>query len=158
MEESRRLRNLCLILALILLGQRCLSQTTFELSTTAGVHYYYSPQNWGIATTGSITPSINFRDKAAIGIGIDFVSPYYDQYRFKGIYIEAKKMLYEDNHSLFVAVRYGFNDYISPSVGIIQHFDRVNLQFMFAYKYHKHQELIWIQGFEMRAGIIFKGK
>lgn len=139
-------------------------EKTFQTSVSAGAYYFYSPKNVDYTSSLSVTAGYNFNKKTFIGIGMDISKPYYDQYFYHGFYVEGKKMINQGNVSPFIMMRYGFGlenginlsgNYLSPGIGIIQHLEKNDIQFTFGYKYHNHNDLIWVQGFEMRLSLIF---
>jgi hypothetical protein len=157
------MKQLILLFA-ILFSLNTIGQRTTEVSANIGTYYFWTPKSFGHNLTFSGTAGLNLKDKYVISGGLDLTKAYYDTYPFVGIFGEAKRIFKKETASPYVAIRYGgglqnsklTGNYFSPGVGIIEHFENIDLQFSFNLKNHDHYSLGWVHGYEMRLGIIFK--
>lgn len=139
-------------------------QRTVEVSANIGAYYFWTPSAADNNITFSGTAGLNLKDKYVISAGLDFTRAYYDTFPYTGIYGEVKRIFKKETASPYVAIRYGgglqnnklTGNYFSPGVGIIEHFEHIDLQFSFNLKNHDHYSLDWVHGYEMRIGVIFK--
>lgn len=135
-----------------------------EVSVNIGAYYFHTPKAAGHNITFSGTAGIRLKEKYVISGGIDLTKAYYDSFPYIGVFGEGKRIFKNEKASPYISLRYGFGlqnnkysgNYFSPGIGIIEHFERVDVQFGFNIKNHNHYSLRWVRGFEMRLGIIFK--
>jgi len=162
--KKQKMNKFIIILGLILLSVSGRGQVTSEVTANVGTYYFYTPKSNGQEITFSPTIGVNIKDKFVLNVGLDFIKAYYDTYPYVGVYGEIKRIFKKEVASPFIGVRYGgglqnnkiTGNYFSPGAGIIEHLDKVDLQFSFNLKNHDHYSLRWVHGFEMRLGIIFK--
>lgn len=139
-------------------------QRTIEVSANIGAYYFWTPASADNNITFSGTAGLNLKDKYVISAGLDFTTSYYDAFPFTGIFGEVKRIFKKETASPYISIRYGgglqnnklTGNYFSPGVGIIEHFENIDLQFSFNLKNHDHYSLDWVHGYEMRIGVIFK--
>lgn len=148
----------------ILFSLSSFAQNKIEKSINVGTYYFWTPKSFGHNLTLSGTVGVNLKDKYIVSGGLDLTKAYYDTYPFAGIFGEAKRIFKRETASPYISLRYGgglqnsklTGNYFSPGVGIIEHFENIDLQFSFNLKNHDHYSLGWVHGYEMRLGIIFK--
>lgn len=147
------MRTIGLLIAIIL-SLNTNAQIENETSIDVGRYYFYTPYSYGEQNSYTIGNGFNFNKQYYIGAGVNFNKPYYNEYSYTGLFLEARKMFHIENVSPVISVRYGFDNYFNPAVGIIEHKDKIDLYFLFSFKRHEHDELRWVEGFEMKLGII----
>jgi len=163
--KSKKLyMKIVMFIAAILFSLSSTAQKSTEVSANIGTYYFYTPISFGHNLTFSGTVGLNLKDKYVVSIGLDLTKAYYDTYSFIGVYGELKRVFKRESASPYISLRYGGGlqnsritwNYFSPGVGIIEHFENIDLQFSFNLKNHDHYSLEWVHGYEMRLGVIFK--
>jgi hypothetical protein len=139
------------------------ASSQFRINANIAADYFYTPYDYGYKNPASLVVGADINKNIFVGGGFDISQPMYDKYNHTALFVEAKGMLDQQNVSPFINTRFGtgwenfykiHGYYVSPGIGIIQHLDNKSFQFTFAYKHHTHSELKWVNGFEMRFGII----
>lgn len=131
------------------------AQVKSRVSINLGTYYFYTPKSYDNQLTASISAGIRYKEHYQLSVGMDATKPYYDQHTFTAFYIEPAYVYKRELASPYFSIRLGNYHYINPIIGIMQHLKHHDIKFEISFKRHKHYELKWVEGFEMRLGIMF---